>query len=83
MGPTPTNTVPGAAPVAAPFADIGADEPVFVLRSLDHAAPAAVRAWALAHVAAGGRAQVAERALALAHAMEAWQRAHGSAIAEL
>jgi hypothetical protein len=47
-------------------------EPVFLTRGRDPAAPAAVRAWAVAYYALGGEAAVIEEALQQADRLEAW-----------
>lgn len=56
------------------------DEPVFVLCGRDRLAPAAVRSWADAAVAAGTPRAKVHDAYALAQAMEEWQLTNGSKI---
>ena len=56
---------------------IPADEPVFLLRGKDRAAPAAVRFWAEAALALGADGELTSLAYDQAAAMEAWQAEHG------
>lgn len=50
------------------------DEPLFVLRGTDPAAPAAIRAWAFKAQELGHRREKIEGALAHAMEIEEWQR---------
>lgn len=58
------------------------DEPVFLLRAKDKAAPNVIREWARQHRQNGGGWSTAENAIRQAEAMEAWQREHGSQLAD-
>lgn len=51
---------------------IPSDEPCFILRAQDPAAPVAVRAWAGEHMKGGGSPANAESAFAQADRMDAW-----------
>ena len=53
------------------------DEPVFVLRAHDRAAPGAIRDWAARARRMGGSELKAAGAMDVALEMEAWQKAHG------
>lgn len=59
------------------------DEPVFLLRGQDVAAPGAVRAWADLNEVAGGDREMTISALKQAHDMEAWQAEHGKKSADV
>lgn len=56
---------------------IPADEPVFLLRGKDRAAPGTVRFWADAALALGADGELTSLAYDQAAAMEAWQAEHG------
>ncbi len=66
-----------------PDGKIADDEPVFLLRAKDVSAPAAVRAWAEIHKAAGGDPLMARMAYEHAELMEDWQDANTVQIADL
>lgn len=53
------------------------DEPVFVLRAHDRAAPGAVRDWAGRALKMGGSPEKAASAMDVALEMEAWQKVRG------
>lgn len=59
------------------------DEPVFLIRGQDKNGPAAVRAYAWIHQRNGGSYELGALAAAHADRMEAWQREHGSKLADL
>ena len=59
------------------------DEPVFLLRGKDGAAPAAVRAWAHAAEAMGASRHMVAKALEHAAAMEQYQREHSSDVPDM
>lgn len=54
------------------FQNAGSEEPIFVLRGQDKAAPATVRAWAAIADALGAPPEKVAEARAIADAMEAW-----------
>lgn len=54
------------------------DEPIFTLRAQDQLAPELVREWAREADAGGTPDEKVDEAMAVAHAMEDWQREHGS-----
>lgn len=56
---------------------IPADEPVFLLRAKDKAAPAAVEAWAERAELEGAATELVDSALHHANAMRDWQQQHG------
>ena len=56
-----------------PYNLIAKDEPVFLLRAQDKAAPATVRAWAELHTLGGGDPMLAQMACDHADEMEDWQ----------
>ena len=60
-----------------PAGKIGADEPVFLLRSKDKFAPATVRVWAEL-VDASGDHELSFQVRMFADEMEHWQRKNGS-----
>lgn len=66
-----------------PFADIAADEPVFVIRGRDRAAPATLRAYAREALAAGAEPELVASVTAHAEAMEEYQLRHGSKVPDL
>lgn len=57
-----------------PSGKIPADEPVFVLRGQDPAAPATLRYWAIRNEKEGGDPALTMATLAHARKMEEWQR---------
>lgn len=59
------------------FARAAEDEPLFVLRAQDRAAPAAVRDWAARAFNLGAPEAKVREAMDLAVEMEQWQRSHG------
>lgn len=59
------------------YDNAGMDEPIFVLRAHDRAAPGTVRDWARRVVALGGETDKTREAMDLALEMEAWQAANG------
>lgn len=56
---------------------IPADEPVFLIRGQDKAAPRALRRYALEAARQGAGDDIVNRTLAHAVAMEVWQKQHG------
>lgn len=62
---------------------IGVDEPVFLVRAQDTAAPAAVRAWAERAKARGASPEIVGAALVLAAMMVDWQELRGSKVPDL
>ena len=60
-----------------PAGIIPADEPVFLLRARDIAAPGAVRKWAYDALGNGASREIVDAALGQADAMEAWAKEHG------
>lgn len=52
------------------------DEPLFVLRAVDPATPAAIRAWAAEAIKLGHRAGKVSQAVMYAEEIEAWQKAN-------
>ena len=56
------------------------DEPVFVLRSTDKLAPAAVRSWAVTALNAEVNSEKVLGAMEFAYVMEEWQRTNGCKI---
>lgn len=58
------------------------DEPVFLLRGSDVAAPDAIREWARVNCALGGDPRASRFALGVADAMEAWQDTHEGRLSE-
>lgn len=58
------------------------DEPVFLLRGQDLAAPEAVRAWAEENERLGGNHELSQSAREHADLMEAWQAEHTSKVAD-
>lgn len=59
------------------------DEPLFVLRGQDAAAPAAVRAWANVAEELGASADIVALAREHACTMEAYQSEHGGKVPDL
>jgi len=59
------------------------DEPVFLLRGQDAAAPAAIRRWCEVQFHMGGDVEMMQLANAHAKAMEEWQRLHKVKVADL
>lgn len=59
------------------------DEPVFLLRGKDAAAPQAVRAWALEAAKRGASPEIVNKALEQAEAMHDWQEAHGAKVPDM
>jgi len=66
-----------------PANKIAEDEPVFLLRAQDRAAPATVRAWANVHMMNGGDPLLAIMANRHADLMEKWQRENNCKTANL
>ena len=68
-----------------PEGKIPDDEPVFLLRGQDLAAPDAVRFWADTAAALHGTydTDIVERALKQADAMDQWQRDHQSKVPDM
>ena len=66
-----------------PAGIIPEDEPVFLLRGQDVSAPFALEHWAYHHQRRGGDMRLAELAVQQAALMRAWQREHGSKVADL
>lgn len=66
-----------------PEGKIGEDEPVFLVRAQDMAAPFAVRAWAEFNELAGGDPDLSSLARRHADLMQDWQTEHGSKLADL
>jgi hypothetical protein len=62
---------------------IPADEPVFLLRGQDRAAPIVLEIWTAIVDAWGGDWEITERAKAHAHDMRVWQHKHGKKIPDL
>lgn len=56
---------------------IGEDEPVFVVRGRDVAAPRTIEAWATIAVAHGAHPRVLDQARAWAARVRRWQQDHG------
>jgi hypothetical protein len=63
--------------------EIADDEPVFVVRARDRAAPASVRAYASEAERLGASPRLVASARAHADAMEQYQAEHGSKIPDL
>ena len=59
------------------------DEPVFLLRGQDMAAPATVFFWANQVIKAGGDPEIVAAARSQACEMQRWQQAHGSKAPDL
>lgn len=59
------------------------DEPVFVIRGQDTAAPGTVEAWASLAEAQGASPIIVAMARKHAEAMRAWQEEHGSHVPDL
>jgi hypothetical protein len=59
------------------------DEPVFLVRGQDKAAPGTLRAWAGAAGAIGADSKIIALVLQHANAMEDWQRDHGSKVPDI
>ena len=66
-----------------PEGKIGIQEPVFLIRAKDKAAPAAVHAWAELTKIAGGDQKMVDIAHDHACAMETWQEKNGCKVADL
>ena len=60
-----------------PMGIIPEDEPVFLLRAQDIAAPEAVISWIEAHIRHGGDIDIAKLALDQVMRMKEWQEKHG------
>lgn len=54
------------------------DEPVFLIRAQDRAAPLSVRCWAMIAEEFGAAPELVQRALDWSDQMAAWQQKHGS-----
>jgi phosphoribosylformimino-5-aminoimidazole carboxamide ribonucleotide (ProFAR) isomerase len=59
------------------------DEPVFIVRAADIAAPAAVEAWAAENTKQGGHPYMSLMAKDQAAAMRKWQKEHGCKVADM
>jgi len=59
------------------------EEPVFLLRATDRAAPCAIEAWAREAARIGASQEIVDMAMGHAKYMEAWQTAHGSKVPDL
>lgn len=59
------------------------DEPVFLIRGQDFAAPVAVRAWANEAAFQGADTEIIEAARRQADAMEDWQATHGGGVPDM
>lgn len=59
------------------------DEPVFLIRGQDVAAPNAVRAWAREATRCGADRAIVEAAEEQADAMEEWQNQHGFRVPDM
>lgn len=59
------------------------EEPVFVIRGQDPAAPGAVEAWATLAEYQGASSEIVASARKHAEAMRAWQAEHGTHVADL
>lgn len=68
---------PDYARIQDPSGKIPEDEPVFLLRAQDSAAPETVRRWAVLNEERGGDPALTRQALDHARAMEEWQSFHG------
>jgi hypothetical protein len=66
-----------ATPPALGFGLVGDDEPVFIVRGQDLAAPATIEAWAREALLHGAQASVADQAGRWAERVREWQRLHG------
>ena len=66
-----------------PMGLIEDDEPVFLLRAKDVAAPAAVEAWANLAKLAGADLFIVDTALGWAETMRQWQMKHGEKIPDM
>ena len=62
---------------------IGEDEPVFVVRGRDAAAPRTIEAWATIAVAYGAHPSVLDQARAWAARVRLWQQDHGHQVPAL
>lgn len=63
-----------------PAGIIPKDEPVFLLRAQDFAAPTVVRCWARIVASRGGDPAIVDAALGHADLMDAWQALYGSKV---
>jgi len=59
-----------------PLGKIGADEPVFLIRSTDAVGPATIKIWVLLVEVVGAHASIIEHANDHACLMEEWQAEH-------
>lgn len=66
-----------------PLRKIAEDEPVFLLRAKDKAAPGTVRLWANLHMMGGGDPKLSVMANNHAALMEKWQEKNGFKSADL
>ncbi len=66
-----------------PDGKIPEDEPVFLLRGQDIAAPETVRHWARAANSFGARSDIVAAAYEQANEMERWQYDRGSKVADM
>jgi len=69
-----------------PLSDNGGipeDEPVFLIRAKDMAAPYAVRAWAEFARCVGADGEIIEKAMIHATRMGDWQKVHGCQVPDL
>lgn len=67
----------------SPWTDIPADEPVFVIRGRDRAAPGALQAYAREAEACGASPELVASVRAHAEAMLEFQLRHGSKVPDL
>jgi len=66
-----------------PLREIPQDEPVFLLRGQDVAAPQVVEMWALLAHDAGAKDDIVQAAYEQAQAMRIWQFEHGSKVPDM
>jgi hypothetical protein len=60
------------------FGLVGEDEPVFIVRGMDIAAPATIEAWAEVALLYGAHPAIADQAGRWAERVREWQRRHGA-----
>ncbi|MEY2478842.1 MAG: hypothetical protein QOG87_4157 [Actinomycetota bacterium] len=68
---------PGAEPRLG-FGLVGEDEPVFIVRGQDLAAPATIEAWAKEALLHGAHPVITDMAVRWADRVRDWQRCHGA-----
>lgn len=66
-----------------PLGLISEDEPVFLIRGQDSAAPEAIRKWAEIALDLGASEEMVDLAYAWAKEIEAWQATKGSKVPDL